>query len=319
MIKRIGYPCQNLTLSADVKKADRVMTSRTYRMASHTLDRASDVCYQNAKDLLKILQWNEAHGIKYFRISSDMFPFMDHPDLRYVLSELSNARWIRKTLAEAGEYAREHGHRLSMHPGQYTCIASPNEDTVAKSLLCLEMHNLIANLLGAGPDFKINIHVGGTYEGKVSTAARFCNNFNRLSPECQARLTVENDDKESQWTIEELHEFIYLEIGTALCFDVHHWDCSKGSFHAAADAYKVAEETWGDIIPEVHYSEPKDPNGKGQAYRSHSDFIVHNPPILSWKPYDLMLEAKMKEKALVKCKSRIEAHEIAQKALTYVP
>jgi len=306
----LGYACINLTLSADVKKADRVMNSRTYRMASHSLDKASDIGYQNAKDLLKILQWNEANGIKYFRISSDMFPFMDHPEHKYDLDSLKNAKWIRKTLAEAGEYAREHGHRLSMHPGQYTCIASPNEDIVSKSLLCLEMHNLIADLLGAGPDFKINIHVGGTYEGKAETAARFCKSFERLSPTCQSRLTVENDDKESMWTIEEINDYIHKKIGIALCFDIHHWDCSKGSFSSAADAYKVAEKTWGDIVPEVHYSEPRDPNGTGQNYRSHSEYCVNTPPVLSDKPYDLMIEAKMKEKAVLKGLTKLMANDI---------
>lgn len=289
-----------MTLSADVKKADRVFISRTYRMASHSLDKASDIGYQNANDLIKILKWNEDNSIKYFRISSDMLPFMDHPKHKYGLDQLANAKWIRKTLAEAGQFARDNGHRLSMHPGQYTCIASPDESIVAKSLLCLEMHNLIAELLGMGDDFKINIHVGGTYDGKAATAARFCKSFERLSPACQARLTVENDDKESQWHIEELNDYIHNKIGIALCFDIHHWNCAKGSFTSPASAYKVAEKTWGNVIPEVHYSEPKDPESTGQGYRSHSDYCNSLAPVLSDKPYDLMLEAKMKELATIK-------------------
>lgn len=287
-----------MTLS-EVKAIDRVMNSRTYRMASHSLEKASDICYQNAKDLLKILKWNEDNSIKYFRISSDMFPFMDHPYLQYKLDDLKNSKWIRKTLREAGEYARNHGHRLSMHPGQYTCIASPNEEVVVKSLLCLEMHNLIAELLGAGDDFNINIHVGGTYEGKTNAATRFCNNFKRLSPACQSRLTVENDDKPNQWHIEELYEMIHLEIGIPLCFDIHHWRCAKGDFSSLQDAYLVAEKTWGDVIPEVHYSEPRQFNGSAAKYRAHSDYLEFMPADLSDKPYDLMIEAKMKEKALL--------------------
>lgn len=297
-ILRLGYPCQNITLS-DTNPVDRVMNSRTYRMASHSLEKASDICYQNAKDLLKIFKWNEDNSIKYFRISSDMFPFMDHPDHQYKLDQLKNSKWIRKALAEAGEFARDNGHRISMHPGQYTCIASPNEDIVKKSLLSLEMHNLIGDLLGMGDDFNINIHVGGTYDSKPHTADRFCKSFNELSSGCKSRLTVENDDKESQWHIEELHELIHAKIGIPLCFDIHHWDCAKGDFVTPQDAYAVAEGTWGDIIPEVHYSEPREPNGIGQKYRSHSDYIKNEIPYLSDSPYDLMIEAKMKEKALL--------------------
>ena len=309
-IKRLGYACINMTLT-DGKPSERVTNSRTYRMASHSLEKASDICYANARDLINILKWNEKNGIKYFRISSDMFPFMDHPDHQYKLDDLKNAKWIRKTLAEAGDYAHTHGHRLSMHPGQYTCIASPDEDTVAKSLLCLEMHNLIAELLGAGDDFKINIHVGGTYEGKAETAARFCKAFDRLSPECQSRLTVENDDKESQWHIEELYDLIHQNIGIPLCFDIHHWDCAKGDFSNPVDAYAVAESTWNGVVPEVHYSEPRDSKCAGQNYRAHSDYCINAAPILSDKPYDLMIEAKMKEKAVLKYRRLTKANQPA--------
>ena len=259
MINRLGYACINSTLSdpKTVKKKERVFTGRTYRMARHSLEVASDIAYANVYDLKKILKWNEDNSIKYFRISSDLFPFMDHPNLAYKLDDLKLSQHIRGVLHGVGLFARKHGHRLSMHPGPYTCIASPNEDVVVKSLLCLEMHNLIAELLGAGDDFKINIHVGGTYEGKAETAARFCKNFYRLSPACQARLTVENDDKESQWHIEELHKLIHSEIGVALCFDIHHWNCAKGDLAKVEYAYMLAEKTWGDIIPEVHYSDLK--------------------------------------------------------------
>ena len=307
MIRHLGYACNCMTLSdpKTVKKKERVFTCRTYRMARHSLEVASDIGYANAYDLKKILQWNEDNSIKYFRISSDMFPFMDHPDLAYKLDDLKLSKHIRGVLHGAGKFARDNGHRLSMHPGPYTCIASPNEDVVAKSLLCLEMHNLIAELLGAGDDFKINIHVGGTYEGKAETAARFCKNFYRLSPACQARLTVENDDKPSQWAIEELHDMIHTKIGLALCFDIHHFHCHKGDFSNSIDAYKVAEPTWRNVVPEVHYSEPREYNGSAAKYRAHSDYLEHMPADLSDNPYDLMLETKMKEKALLSWRKNV--------------
>ena len=312
MIRHLGYACINMTLS-EGKPSERVTNSRTYRIKSHTLEKASDICYANARDLINILRWNENNEIRYFRISSDMFPFMDHPDKGYKLDDLKNAKWIRKTLAEAGEFAREHGHRLSMHPGPYTCIASPKDDVVKKSLLCLEMHNLIAELLGAGPDFKINIHVGGTYEGKDETAERFCRAFELLSPSCQSRLTVENDDKYGQWGIHELHKMIHKRIGVALCFDIHHHECyynNNYDEYLHVNYQELVEPTWGDVVPEVHYSEPRDIDSLGQGYRAHSDYVTRDVPILSDNQYDLMLETKMKEKALIKCRKRVIMNEI---------
>ena len=64
---------------------------------------------------------------------------MDHPELKYTVDDLATAHAIKGVMLNVGETARKNDIRLSMHPGPYTCLASPNEDVVAKSLLCLEM------------------------------------------------------------------------------------------------------------------------------------------------------------------------------------
>ena len=52
---------------------------------------------------------------------------------------------------------------------------------------------------------KINIHVGGIYGDKEHTIRRFAENFNtRCSPNLQARLTVENDDRPNSYSMTDL-------------------------------------------------------------------------------------------------------------------
>jgi UV DNA damage endonuclease len=254
---------------------------------------------RNAADLLPILKWNAANGIHFFRIGSGMFPFMDHPTLGYGMGALSpkHSDSIVNSLAAAGAYAKEHGIRLSCHPGPYTCIASPNHDIVDKSILCLRMHSLIADLLGCGDEFAINIHVGGVYGDKTDTAKRFADSFNSLPLNIQNRLTVENDDKASMWSMSDLYELLWSRCQRLkLVLDVHHHRfCKRELLHHAAD---MAFTTWDGFceIPKVHYSESK----AGARPQAHSDYILERiPELSSTVEYDVMIEAKAKDLALL--------------------
>jgi UV DNA damage endonuclease len=72
----------------------------------------------NARDLVKMLRWNDKYGIKFMRLSSEMFPFASHEEFGYKLAPFASG-----VLAKAGSVAGELGHRLTTHPGQ---VNSPN-------------------------------------------------------------------------------------------------------------------------------------------------------------------------------------------------
>lgn len=67
----------------------------------------------NARDIVKMLRWNDKYGIKFMRLSSEMFPFASHEEYGYKLAPFAS-----EVLAEAGKVAAELGHRLTTHPGQ---------------------------------------------------------------------------------------------------------------------------------------------------------------------------------------------------------
>lgn len=67
----------------------------------------------NARDVVKMLRWNERYNIKFMRLSSEMFPFASHPEYGYTLAPFAS-----EVLAEVGKVATELGHRLTTHPGQ---------------------------------------------------------------------------------------------------------------------------------------------------------------------------------------------------------
>jgi UV DNA damage endonuclease len=67
----------------------------------------------NARDVVKMLRWNDRYGIKFMRLSSEMFPFASHDEYGYSL-----APFAATTLREVGKVVAELGHRVTTHPGQ---------------------------------------------------------------------------------------------------------------------------------------------------------------------------------------------------------
>ena len=293
MIRKFGYACKNITLNQTAK----VLTDRTCRMNKFSIARANELALKNSADLLRILEWNYQNKIYFFRIGSGIFPFMDHSDLHYKLADLPDASTIQLNLQKAGAFAKQAGMRLSCHPGPYTCLASPNPKTVKKSILGLQMHSALADMLGYGAEFAINIHIGGVYVNKLETAKRFAKQYALLPVAIRERLTVENDDKASMWSMSDLFELIAPRCPEIkLVLDIHHHQfCNRESLQEAA---AMAFSTWAGFceIPKVHYSESK----IGARPQAHADFINSMIPELSLtQPYDIMVEAKAKDLAVL--------------------
>ena len=296
----LGYACINMELS-NAPKASRVTTNRS--MIKRTfkekgLDYASELALANCKDLIKILQWNESHDIRFFRLSSNLFPWSSE----YKLSDLPDFDYICDILQETGDYIEDCGHRITTHPGPFNKLTSPNEQVVLNTIKDLETHGEVFDMLGLSrtPYNKINIHVGAHYNDKQMAVDNFCRNFERLSPAVQSRLTIENDDKPSLYSTKELYDDVYSRIGIPIVHDLHHHlFCSGGLTNE--EALSLAIKTWDDITPVVHYSQsrPEEQNDPSIRANAHSDSY--------WTPVDtygynvdVMLECKHKEIGLFK-------------------
>ena len=198
--------------------SNRVMIKRTFQ--SKGISYASELALINVKALKKIIEWNNANGIKVYRMTSCLFPWFSEYDI-FTLPDIDA---IADVLSKAGEIAMSGGQRLSFHPGPFNCLASPNEEVVRKTIAELDAHSVQMDLMGLpeSTQAKINIHVGGAYGEHDKALARFCNNFRRLAPNTQARLTVENDDRESLFSTKMLYDGIFSKIGIPIVFDSHH-------------------------------------------------------------------------------------------------
>lgn len=290
----LGYACINMTLGKAVT-TNRGMVKRTFLAKGP--DRVSELALANSKDIIKILEWNRFYGIKLFRLTSALIPWGDSLDL----TQLKDYEAIRSELKKAGDFAREHGMRITTHPGPFNVLVSPNPAVVDKTIQDLEMHGQIFDMMGLdkSPYNKINIHCNGVYGDKKSAMDRFCENFKRLSHSVRSRLTVENDDKASMYSVMDLW-YIWGKIGTPIVFDYHHHGFCTGDL-TEEQALKLAAGTWPKgITPVVHYSESKalhegDMKLKPQA---HSDYIKALPNLYG-VDVDVMIEAKAKELAIL--------------------
>ena len=193
-----------------------------------------------------------------------------------------------------GNLAREKGVRLSMHPGQFTVLASDNPDIVERSIEEFEYHVNMARWMGYGrefQDFKINVHISGRQgpQGIIDV-------MRRLSPEARNTITIEND--ENKWGLEHTLE---LEKTCALVLDIHHHWVNTGEYiDADDDRVKRVIDSWRGKRPTLHYSVSRedvltdhDPHTRpdmdtllAQGYkkaklRAHSDFYW-NDAVNDW-------------------------------------
>ena len=296
----MGYACINMNLS---KSKPRVTTNRSMIKRTFTekgLPYASELTLQNCKDLLTILKWNNDNGFDFFRMSSDIIPWASE----YNICDLPDYDEIKSVLKECGDFATDNNIRITTHPGPFNVLTSPHPHVVDNCIKDLSIHGEVMDMMGLSrtPYNKINIHIGGVYGDKVSAMDRFCKNFHRLPNSVKSRLTVENDDKASMYSVVDLYEGVYKVIGIPIVFDYHHHRFNTGGL-SEEDALEVAISTWVDVVPVVHYSESRNIEQEDDKIRpqAHSDYVRDYINTYGNR-VDIMVEAKAKELAVLKYK-----------------
>ena len=259
-----------------------------------------DLGVANARDIAKMLRWNDKYGIKFLRLSSEMFPFASHLEYGYKLAPFAS-----EALAEAGRVAAELGHRLSTHPGQFTQLGSPRPEVIANAIRDLEYHDEMLSLLKLPPqedrDAVMILHMGGTFGDKSSTLERFRANYNNLSNSIKMRIVLENDDV--SWSVHDLLP-VCEELNIPLCLDFHHHNIIFDNIQLREGTLDIMSlfpritATWDrkGIRQKMHYSEPTPEAITGRQRRKHNPRPITLPPCPN--DMDLMIEAKDKEQAV---------------------
>jgi len=299
MMNNIGYCCINLSLNFGKKKKDFISVNRGMILKtfeSKGLNYVSDLVIQNIKDFRKILQWNYQNNIHVYRMSSDMFPCLGF----YKIKDLPQFDLISSILKECGDFAKQNSIRLSFHPSHFCVLGSDKQRVVTNTIDELDKHSEIMDIMGLEEStfYPINIHLNITIPTHEAAAERFCSNFQKLNDSTKKRLTIENDDKPSQYSVKMLYDYVYRVIGIPIVVDSLHYYCHPDNM-TWEDTLKLGLSTW-KTKPLCHHSSSKKIYEVAESMVSaHSDFI-YTPFDNCGFDLDIEFECKQKDLGVLK-------------------
>jgi UV DNA damage endonuclease len=280
---RIGYPCINRSIGCSA--------SRTFRLVSYTGERIRNTVQENLSCLSRILAYNVRHGMLFFRITSDLVPFASHPVCTFPWQDE-----FSEIFEKTGEYIRQHGFRISMHPDQFVLLNAPGKGILQRSIDDLMYQVQVLDLMGLDNSAKVQVHIGGVYGDKPAGIDRFVKQYDLLDTAIRDRLVIENDER--LYTLSDCLA-IHERTGIPVIADAfHHSLFNNGEqFTTLLDPVR---KTWKikDGIPMVDYSS-QEPGKRVGAHAGHivaedfRQFLKETRPV----DFDIMLEIKDKEKS----------------------
>lgn len=293
----IGYACQAIGVP--------FVRQRTCIMKNASPEVLIDLIDSNLRALDNILDYNIINGIKLFRISSNIIPFGSHPQ--------NTLKWweiFSDELSAIGRKATQFNIRLSMHPGQYSVINSPDPEVVKRAVDDLRYHTRLLDAIGVGQEHKIILHIGGIYGDKAQSVERFINEYRKLDQNIKNRLVIENDDR--QYNIKDVLSISEC-TGIPVVFDnLHHLVYGDDS-RSMNEWIICCNKTWkkADGNQKMHYSQQdfgKRPGAHSETINVDEFFDYYAQlPVLD---ADIMVEVKDKNLSALKCLNAINSPQI---------
>lgn len=295
----IGYACHTIAVpGTDI---------RSCVLKNATPQHLRALISHNLSSLEHMIDYNIRNGIRLFRISSDLIPFGS--------SAAASLDWESEFSARLSGIAQKiamFGLRVSMHPGQYTVLNSPDAAVVARAVDDLNYHARVLDALTIDAQHKIILHIGGMYGDANAALNRFAAAYRDLSDAVRRRLVLENDGK--VYTISDVLE-LSAKLGTPAVYDNLH-NILKSADPEKNDAYWILQcmPTWQaeDGAQKVHYSQqhPHKTNGAHSDTIGIDTFLDFYHGLPDEKP-DIMLEVKDKNLSALKCILCTSPHSIA--------
>lgn len=294
---RLGYVAMTMSLencspSGTVTYAVYTKLKDDYAK-SLRLDR---VTKSNIENTLRILKYNNALNIEVYRLTSKLVPLATHCELK---AWEYPAQFCNEFKA-LGDYIKDKHMRISAHPDHFTILNPIKQEVLEASIRDLDYHVKLYEAMGLDDyRYKLVLHVGGLYGDKKSSIERFKENFVKLPDRIRNRIILENDDK--SFTAADVLQ-ICRELSIPMVLDVHHHKCANNG-EKLEELLPGIFETWSKepFPPKLHFSSPKNQ----KDFRSHADYIDFgefaefiNLAKRFNTDIDIMLEAKMKDKAL---------------------
>lgn len=274
--------------------------------------------------LEKILDHLEANDIRMYRMSSDLAPYVTHPDMPQFHGMIEECADELKAI---GGRARSLDVRLSFHPSQFIVLNSPDPVLVQKSVADLAAQTEMLDRMELGPEAVVVVHAGGTYGDTDAGRARWVETYKLLSPAIRRRLVLENDDlRYSAADVLKIHKM----TGVPLIFDHQHFWCHNPEQLDLRETVERFLATWPKgVRPKIHFSSPRTElrQLKRKVANSRKKKLVLQPPVwtghadfcqpfefialmrlLKGFEFDVMIEAKSKDLALLRLRRDLQRY-----------
>ena len=272
----------------------RTMTYKTFssKPKQESLDKLSDIIANNFDVTAKIIKHCHQNGIKGYRLSSDLCPVINHPDVKLKLENLPKYQIIEHYINNVKEAIRATNVRISAHPSEYITLTSDDPTAIENSYNDLCLHAEIFDRLGLEQNYYNPLNIHCRKDGDpIDISSKFMRNFDKLPENVKNRLVIENNDNASGvWSISNLHKYFHSKYNFPITFDnLHHKILSNDI--SEEDAFMMAYDTW-PTTPIFHYSE-----GKNNT-RAHEDMAIGIPNSYSKNVY-FEVELKNKDIAIL--------------------
>lgn len=287
----LGYCCINMSLGKNGGFKTTTVTSASKLSEQDRFKKLQSLTRQNFGTLYDIMKFNVENDIRLYRVSSDMCPLNTHEICNYDFTQDTTVIMLANKIKQM---AIDNNIRLSIHPDQFNVINTDKESVFQNTLISLEYHYKLMQLLGIEI---CCIHVGGKKGGIEMARRRFVDNFYRLPSHLQSIIHLENCDK--SWNVDDTLS-ICEKLNIPMILDFHHDRCLPSNNTVDFYIDRIVA-TWNDKVPKAHLSTGK----TSIADRSHADYISQEDfdYVCGIWDYDLNLEAKAKDLALFKLRN----------------
>lgn len=212
----------------------------------------SERILHNFKNTLRTIRFCQLNNIQGYRLSSSLAPVLTHKNVNLRIADLPNFTAIKQVCGEIKSALLQSPLRLSAHPSEYITLSSDNPECIDNSILDLQQHAEIFDLLDLPNDYRapMNIHV--RQDGNPEQiAAKVLNVYNQLPDNIRNRLVLENNDNANGvWSIKNLVKYFR---GIPITFDTLHHSLLPDGL-TSQEAFDLAYDTW-PVTPIFHYSE----------------------------------------------------------------
>lgn len=294
-MNRLGLCCISLKLK-EQGFGHQTMTFKRFNSLprDEALEILGDRIQNNLMVTNKTIQFCAENNYVY-RVSSDIFPLITYDEANVSLEDLPNHDAIQDEFDNIEQSISSTNVRVSAHPSEFNSLSSLNEKVVEKTIAELNFYSSFFDRIGLPADRRspMNFHVHNNNGSREEIAHRFYNNFKKLDDNCQARVTIENDDKLNCWSVKELVDIFHPITRIPICFDYLHHKCHPNGL-TEREAINMCWDTW-QTRPLFHYSESREGNNP----RAHADYPENTFDNYGLE-FDIDLELKAKDLALAK-------------------